>query len=371
VADRVDEVLSALARWGAERDWLGADPYEGLNTPLARLARTPKLRQAVIQAYRRAPVDPPPPLRARPRRNAKTAALVLSGYVAAPDLPDRERQIAAGVYHLNQLRRGGGWGYHFDFQSRWGSYGGDVPNAIATCFAVDALLDADEPELALRARRYLGHDLWSAEGGYFGYHGAGAVLIHNASALVCGALARLHEIDPDDELAERVLAAAATTAAGQRPDGSWPYGESPALGWVDNFHTAYTLEGLHHVAGVFGAGDEVVERGYGYWTRELFDDQDRARARGDRTYPLEAHSYATAIDTLVVLRERFADALPRAERVAEAAIRDLWLPDRGHFAFERRPRFTNKRAFVRWTNAPMFRALSRLSAARVPATPAR
>ena len=367
MADRVDDVLIALARWGAERDWLGADPYEGLNTPLARLARTPKLRQAVIQAYRRAPVDPPPPLRARPRRNAKTVALVLSGYAAGRELPERERQIAAGVYHLTQLRRGGGWGYHFDFQSRWGSYGGDVPNAIATCFAVDALLDAGEPELALRARRYLGHDLWRAEGRYFGYHGAGAVLIHNASALVCGALARLHEIEPDEEVAERVVAAARTTADLQRRDGSWPYGESPALGWVDNFHTGYTLEGLHQVARVLGAGDDVVQRGYDYWTRELFDGEDRARARSDRTYPLETHSYATAIDTLVVLRDRFAGALPLAERVAAAAIRDLWLPDRGHFAFERRPRWINRRAFVRWTNAPMFRALARLSAARSPA----
>ncbi len=367
MSDRTQDVLRELERWGAERDWLGADPYEGMNAPLAHaVGRTPKLRQAVIQAYRRAPWDPPAPLRPQPRRNAKTAALVLSGYAAAPDglLPERERQIAAGVYHLAQLRTGGGWGYHFDFQSRWGSYGAGVPNAIATCFAAGALIDAGRPELALPARRYLGHDLWNAEGSYFGYVGAGAVLIHNANALVCGTLARLHEVDPDEEVADRVRAAARTTAAGQGPDGSWPYGQAASLGWIDNFHTAYTLEGLHEVDRVLGEGGDAVERGYDYWTRELFDDAGRARSRAGRTYPLEAHSYATAIDTLVVLRERRPDGVALARRVADAAVRDLWLADRGHFAFERTRRFTNRRAFVRWTNAPMFRALSRLAAAQ-------
>src|SRR5215211_728379 len=318
VPERIDDVLRALERWGTERDWLGADPYEGMNSPLGRFARTPKLRQAIIQAYRRSPVDPPAPLRPKPRRNAKTAALVLSGYVAAPDglLPERERQVAAGVYHLTQLRTGGGWGYHFDFQSRWGSYGAGIPNAIATCFAVGALIDANRPELALSARRYLGHELWNAEGRYFGYVGAGAVLIHNANALVCGTLARLHELDPDGELAERVRTAARTTADAQRPDGSWPYGESASLGWVDNFHTAYTLEGLHHTDRVLGGGADAIERGYDFWARALFEDDGRARARGDRTYPLEAHSYATAIDTFVVLADRHSDGIERARRTA-------------------------------------------------------
>jgi hypothetical protein len=330
------------------------------------------MRQAVIQAYRRAPIDPPPPLRAAPRRNAKAVALVLSGY-AARTFPDAERW---GTRCVDQLRAlslraapGAAWGYHFDFQSRWGRYGADQPNAIATCFAVGALLDAGQPELALRARRFLADELWQDDpaGAYFGYVGHGAALIHNANALICGALARLHEVRPDAAVADRVRAAAATTAALQRPDGSWPYGQGGTLGWVDNFHTAYTLEGLHEVDRVLGGGDAAVagavERGYEYWTRELFDAGGRAHARSDRLYPLEAHSYATAVDTLVVLRDRFAGALPLAERVAQAAVRDLWLPERGHFAFERWPRWTNKRPFIRWTNAPMFRALARFASA--------
>ena len=34
------DVLAHLERWGAARDWIGPDPYEGLNSPLGRLART-------------------------------------------------------------------------------------------------------------------------------------------------------------------------------------------------------------------------------------------------------------------------------------------------------------------------------------------
>jgi hypothetical protein len=359
-------VLDELERWGAERDWLGADPYEGMNAPLARIARTRKMRQAVTQAYRRFPVTPPPPLHAKPRRNAKAVALVLSGY-AAHDFPGGAEQRARCVEQLRTLNMrsapAAAWGYHFDFQSRWGRYGAGDPNAIATCFAVGALIDAGEPELALAARPFLADDLWQDEdiGPYFGYVGHGAVLIHNANAMICGALARLHEIEPDDEIAGRVRRATATTAGFQRSDGSWPYGEGRSLGWVDNFHTGYTLEGLYEVERVLGGGSEAIARGYEYWNRELFTPDGRARARNDRLYPLEAHSFATAIDTLVVLRERFPDAVERATRIADAAVRELWLPRRRYFAFERWARWTNRRAFVRWTNAPMFRALARLA----------
>jgi hypothetical protein len=204
------------------------------------------------------------------------------------------------------------------------------------------------------------------DGAYFGYIGEGSALIHNANAMICGALARLHEAHPDDEIADRVRRAAVTTSRLQRGDGAWPYGEGGSLGWVDNFHTGYTLEGLYEVERVLG-GDDIVtaalDTGYRYWLDKLFEDDGRARARDNKLFPLEAHSYATAVDTLVVVRERFPDALEHAGRIAQAAVGDMWLPDRSHFAFERWEKWTNKRAFIRWTNAPMLRALLRLLSA--------
>jgi hypothetical protein len=45
-------VLDRLEHWGREREWVGPDPYEGLNSPLGRLMRGKRPRQAVIQAYK-------------------------------------------------------------------------------------------------------------------------------------------------------------------------------------------------------------------------------------------------------------------------------------------------------------------------------
>lgn len=367
---RVTATIEALAAWGAARDWLGADPYEGLNSPLGKLVRGKRPRQVVIQAYKRLPFDPPPPLRAAPQPNAKTVGLVLSAYFTRtgarlPGADGRRTRLRALLDSLD-LRRGGGsaaWGYHFDFQSRWTFYSATTPNAIATSFVAGSLLDADDIERALPVRRFALDELWAD--GYFGYVPGSPPIVHNASALVCGTLARLHAVDPDDDAAERVAAAARTTIGAQREDGSWPYGAAGALGWVDNFHTAYTLDGLVCVErsgiAVDGLRDSIAA-GAEFWREQMFEAGGRARYYPHETYPLDTHSYATAIEVLTEI----GDA-ELAERVLDGALRDLWLEDEGRFAFQRHRNWLNKRAFVRWTNAPMFRALCRL----VDATTAR
>ena len=378
VSDAPATVLAALERWGAERDWVGPDPYEGLSSALGRAARGKRPRQLVVQAYKRLPVPPPWPLRARPRPNAKALALALSGYATPAG-----RRLAGAAEHLEgiparleALSAGGAWGYPFDAQTRHLFYPDGSPNAIATCFAVGALLDAHgaggDPRslrLALGARPFLLSLRHTApgHGPFFAYVPSGSELIHNANLLVCGALARLHAVEPDPEAERAAREAAATTIAAQPPDGLWPYGEAPNLGWVDGFHTAYVLEGLMHVGAAFGIGADALERGLGAWRERLIEPDGWARYYPDAHHPLEAHSCASAIDLLTDLapgRPDGAELLAQAGEVADVAIRELWLPRAGRFAFRRGARGLNHRAFMRWTNAPMFRALARLVSAR-------
>jgi hypothetical protein len=49
--------------------------------------------------------------------------------------------------------------------------------------------------------------------------------------------------------------------------------------------------------------------------------------------------------------------------IADKAIRELWMANEGRFAFRLTARGLNRREFMRWTNAPMFRALARLESA--------
>jgi hypothetical protein len=373
---QIAETLARLERWGAERRWIGPDPYEGLNSPIGRLAHSTRARQAVIQAYKRFPVQPPWPLRARPVPNAKALALALSGYatLAGQQLPGAQEfleLLPRELGRLNVLDDGAAWGYPFDTQTRHLFYDRYTPNAIATCFVVGALCDVAEAtgddrslELALAARPYLlslrthapGH------GPFFAYVAAGSELVHNANLQVCGTLARLQGFDADEGAEAAVREAAAPTLARQRNDGLWPYGEAPNLGWVDNFHTAYTLEGISHVHAAFGIGTEALTKGLSAWKTSFFEADGSARYYPNSRYPLEPHSFASAIDLLCTLSEDHPELgdLALANRVAEAAIRELWLEEADCFAYQRTTLRLNARQLMRWTNAPMFRALTRL-----------
>src|SRR6185295_4559440 len=370
------EVLMRLERWGAARNWIGPDPYEGLNSPLGALAPSRRSRQAVTQLYKRLPVTPPWPLRTPPRANSKALALALSGYATGPgrELPGAEEHLARiprELERLNLVKEGAAWGYHFDVQTRNIRYSRITPNAIATCFVVGGLVDAHlavsaEPtrRLALAARPFLLSLLRESpeHGPYFGYLPAEAPLVHNANLLVCGTLARLHELEPDAAVRPAVEAAAGTTLALAREDGLWPYGELPNFGWVDNFHTAYTLEGLAHVSSVFGLGAEALARGASAWRQRFVEPNGWARYYPNRRFPLETHCCASAVDLVLTLKSKGAepDLGDLALSIARTAIRELWLPDGNRFAFRRTARHLNKREFMRWTNAPMFRALGRL-----------
>lgn len=384
MARPVSETLVELERWGRERSWRGPDPYEGLNTPAGRMARSRRSRQLVIQAYKRFSFPPPPPFRAPVRDNSKALGLALSGY-ARPAGRRFERaetmleELSRRLERLNLRTDGAAWGYGFDVQTRHLFYDRHTPNAIATCFAVHGLLDAHRStgeeslaELALAARPFLvSLSRRRPEGRFFAYVEAGSELIHNASLLVCGTLARLDELDPEPSCAELVPAAVETTIAAQRDDGLWPYGEASNLTWCDSFHTSYLLEGLHRVSLRWGIGSEALVRGTAAWRSRFFEPDGWARYYPDRRYPLEPHSYASAIDLLCLLASdprtgAGAGELAAAETVARSAIRELWLEDEGRFAFRRTARGLNRREYMRWTNALMFRALATLVSAQTP-----
>jgi hypothetical protein len=373
---RLHSILEYLESWSAERSWVGPDPYEGLNTPLGRVAPGRIGRLAVTQAYKRLPFSPPWPLRCEPRPNAKALALALSGYATSAGrslagAPGQLEALPRRLEDLNLLHDAAAWGYPFPVQTRGIHYRPRTPNAIATCFVVGGLCDAapaagDEgpARLALAARPFLlslRHD--SQHGPYFAYVPDGSALIHNANLLVSGALARLHAIQPDPEAETAATEAAATTLGLQRDDGLWSYGEAPGYEWVDNFHTAYVLDGLHRVMATFGIGGEALARGVEAWRSAFLEPDGWARYYPDRRFPLETHCSASAIDLLVLLGSENPANLELARQVCETAVRELWIEDEDRFAFRRIRLGLNRREFMRWTNAPMFKALAALASA--------
>ncbi|MGH2715888.1 MAG: hypothetical protein ACRDM7_18780 [Thermoleophilaceae bacterium] len=373
-----------LEAWAAARQWRGSDPYEGLNASrlVGPLRGWPLSRRLVIQTVKRSPVDLRPILGIRPAANPAGVAWVASAY-ALNGMLEREQaghRLRAALAVLEQLRCPGFsepcWGYGFDFQSRVLFYGREEPNTVATAFAGMALLDAydalGEASLLERARDvgrfFLRHVPLTADGdgGYFGYAPGDRSPVHNSSMLVAALLARICGAGTGGEgFRSAAEAALAYTIARQRPDGSWPYGERPNLGWVDNFHTGYVLDALDAcaTAGVAaGAARDAWDRGLRFYRRELFRRDGAPRYYSGSTYPLDAQCVAQAMQTLSIASRHEPSCRADAWRVFEFARRRMLDRD-GLPVFQRRRLYTVRIPHMRWVIAPTLLALVRLMAA--------
>jgi hypothetical protein len=375
---QLPEAIRALERWGAERDWRGTDPYDGLNaTRLAGpLERSELGKRLLTQAVKRSPLDLRPLFGIEPAHSAVTFAHLTSAYARSGFLEagERDAKLEAAARRLAELRSSGYeepcWGYHFPVQTRVFFYAAGAPNTIATSFAGMALVDAYERlgraehlELAEGAADFFMRHVPRTPGrggAFFGYLAGDRTPIHNANLLACALLARVaaHVHRPD--LREAAREGLAYTLAHQRSDGSWPYGEEPHLDWVDGFHTGYVLECIGHcaAAGVDEGTAAALDRGLRQYRGELFLADGTPRYTPDSTYPIDAQCAAQGIQTLALAGE-----LEAAERVLRFTLERMRRTD-GAFVFQKRRRWTNPAPHMRWVVGPMLLAFSNLLRAR-------
>jgi hypothetical protein len=381
------ESARTLERWGSTRGWLGPDPYDALNaTRLPQLTRrSPLALRVVTQAVKRSPLNLRPILGVPDGLSAATLAHVISayagnGFLDAQEAHDKLRRCIDGLTALRCTAYPEPcWGYHFDVQTRVFFYPRTSPNTIATAFAGHAFLDAHDRTGDSRwldvargiADFFLAHvpSTETSEGIFFGYLVGDRTPIHNANMLVCSLLARLAHRARSPELADLASAGIAYTIAHQRPDGSWPYGERPNLAWTDNFHTGYVLEALLRCrsAGITNENlGPALERGLNFYGAGLFRADGAPKYYPSSLYPIDVQCAAQGIETFALaagIDNRYAD---RAWRTADYALTNLRRRD-GSFIFQRSRLWSNRTPHMRWCEAPMLRALSRLLTLPTPA----
>ncbi len=373
----VPDALARMRAWGEARDWCGYDPYDGLNSPFAdRLSLgTPLGRRLVTQVVKLSPLNLRPLLRVAPERNAKALGLVASAYIRlAAATGDETAHDRAQTYlgwlaaHHAGEQDEMAWSYPFEVQTRVFRYARGTPNAIATSFVAQAFLDAWEllgdesaAESARAAVRFLVERLLTDTGSeaYVRYLPGEGELVHNANLLACAVVARAARLSGEQSLPEPVARAVQTTLARQHADGSWAYSETPGHDWVDNFHTGYVLGALAEIQALMPEAQAPLLRGLDYWDRALFMHDGTPRYYSDRLYPIDAHCFATAIETWVAVRDLDPRALERAEREAALLIERM-LDPAGFVHFQRRRWGTSKVPLIRWTTAPSFCALAGL-----------
>lgn len=377
----LENCILQLLEYCENHNWAGVDPYDALNSRL--LERTPLVKSrifriAVTQALKRLPINFRCLLQISDAQNPKAIGLFLMALLKLKrvGLVKEDKSVVRMVERLLALRSPGTpfwcWGYSFPWQTRTIMVLRWAPNIVATTFAANALLDSyeelHEPEhlkIAVSAAEYILSTLyWTDSNGSasFSYPLPGLrSRVHNANFLAAALLCRIYRHSGETKFKDVALKAARYSAGQQQQDGSWAYGEHSTQLWVDNFHTGYNLCALRAI-GVFGNTDEFeghLVRGYEFYRRHFFREDGAPKYFHNNLYPIDIHSVAQSLVTLVTLKDLDWSALQFADTVWSWTLSHL--RDReGYFYYQIQPFWTNKISYMRWSQAWMLLALATL-----------
>jgi len=157
------------------------------------------------------------------------------------------------------------------------------------------------------------------------------------------------------------LKAARYSARMQQPDGSWYYGEHEKGHWVDNFHTGYNLGALRTICRCLDTREfePHIRRGFEFYKNHFYREDGAPRYFHNKTYPIDIHSVAQGIITLMEFSDLDQGNIDFAHRVFEWAVNNMWY-ERGYFYYQVTPYYKNKIPYMRWSQAWMLLALATL-----------
>ena len=379
----METVYDQLLAWCRAHDFAGHDPFDALNSRLFQatpLANSRGARLLWTQLLKRSPADLRGVALVPAERNAKGIALFALAQLATYrrlQTKEAEQQTRNLLEMLLSMRvegcSGAAWGYNFDWQSRNFFARQGTPTIVPTAFAGRALIEAarefNDDEYLNTARsicdfilRDLPRTVDTETELCFSYSPNSNTRIFNASLLAAEVLAGVTELIDDAAFRREAERAARYVINQQQPDGSWTYGTESNQQWIDSFHSAYILFSLKRVVEACALGEDFQQsltRGYRYWKKTFFLADGWPKYYHDDAYPADAHAAASAIVTLLELRDLDETSTAMAQQIASWTIRNLRDPQ-GFFYYQRRRFYTVRKPYMRWTQAWMLYALARL-----------
>ena len=264
------------------------------------------------------------------------------------------------------------WGYSFPWQTRTILVPRAAPNLVCTTFVADALLDAYEIEkearyldMATSSAEYLLNELYWEEDdsiACFSYPLPSLKnKVHNANFLAAALLCRVHAFTGENKFLEPALKAARYSAAKQRDDGSWDYGEHSTQRWVDNFHTGYNLCALRSISQYVETSEfePHIRRGFEFYRKNFFRKDGAPKYFHNRTFPIDIHSVAQSIITLLTFKDLDENNVNLTHDVFRWAMTNMLNPH-GYYCYQKLPYYTIKIPYMRWSQAWILLALSTL-----------
>lgn len=389
MARDLENIYQRLYSYCEKHDFAGYDPFDGLNSGLFQLTRMQRFapaRLAWLQMVKRSPVDLRRALRVRKGVNPKGLGLFtlaeFSRFRATQD-PTHAENARSLTDRLLEMKIAGktsggrptsAFGYNFDWQSRSFFVPVGTPAIVPTAFASQTFVESfrvfEEEKYLTAAREIcdfilsgLNRPVETSGEVCFSYTPIDNSVIFNANLLAGESLARVGAITDDADYLEMAAKTVRYAIRRQRDDGSWPYGAKKEQGWVDNFHTAYVLTSLyrisHAIPDLRAETFETIRSGAAFWLENFFLDDGTPKYYDNAVYPIDIHSAAAAIAALCELCAIDDQMLPMARRTAEWTIANM-LDPQGFFYYQKGKSRLVKTPFMRWGQAWMAYALSRL-----------
>lgn len=366
-------------------EFCGFDPFDGLNCALFKstpLYNSELLRLAWLQLHKRSTINLRPFVDVPKKRNPKGIALFILGlledYARTLDTTYLEEAVSLGEWLLSQQShkadwRYACWGYHFDWQARAFYVPAGKPNIITTVYVGRALyalgdVSGDDRyiDVAVDSANFIVHCLYTQQDGreFFAYIPGETAFVHNASLWGAAWVAFVASKTVNNEMANLALRVARQSVHEQRPDGAWVYGARHHHQFIDGFHTGYNLEALLMIKNVLQTDefDRAIDRGYAYYKTHFFEADGTAKYYHDRRYPLDMHSVSQAVFTLIKVGGKKED-FELLEKVIAWSIKEMYLPKKKRFCYQKTKWLTNNINYTRWTQAWCYFALAFYNAA--------
>lgn len=353
--------------------YCGFDPFDGLNSRLFQ--RTPFyksewLRLAWLQLHKRSTINLRQLVGIPKKRNPKGIGLFILGlledYSRTRNIQYLEDAIALGDWLLTQQSdkntwQHACWGYHFDWQARAFYVPTGKPNIITTVYVSRALYALGEATgnplyttTALDSANFILQTLYTKHDGreFFAYIPGETTFVHNASLWGAAWIAFVADKTGNIEMAQLAKRITQQSVDEQNHDGSWVYGTRHHHQFIDGFHTGYNLEALNLIKQHLNtnAFNPAIERGFEFYKLHFFEADGTAKYYHNTAYPLDMHSVAQAIITLFKVGGEKAD-FELIEKIIAWSIANMYLPEKGHFCYQKTAFMTNKINYTRWTQA--------------------
>jgi len=389
--NNINNSLNKLIDWLENNGWAGYDPYDIKAHPkIIRLIQKSQdsriytlLREIFFEFFYMLPVVSRKIFGIVPAINPKAIGLLSDAFLNLYKNTHNTIFFQRAEAYLNWLRNnasdtseGLGWGYPFDWQSTAfipaGTPNGIVTTAIGEAFWKKYSLNKNPEDLDILIK--IGHFLAGLPKDRitntkicFSYTPLFQNHVHNLNLFIAEFLLKVGMETNNTGWIELAGTAINYTISDQNPDGSFDYNgpPEPPANFIDHYHTGFVLRTLFSIWKLTGRGDvyDAIIKGYKFYEKYFFKDDVIPKLKPDRTYRIDIHSCAEAVNCLCILSALFPEARDKAEKVLLWTIRELQ-DKKGYFYYGiLKSRFTgirykSKIPYFRWNQAWMMKAFA-------------